>query len=120
MERFVKGDIVVVPFPNTDLSPAKRRPAFVITSLEGDDVIICQITSKAHRDGYACSLRIEDMQRGALRQESAIRPNRLFTMYEGAILYKIGKVKDHKIDEVECRLKRILFKNNNQNKNTGA
>ncbi len=45
MEKFVKGDIVVVPFPFSNLTRAKRRPALVITPLAGDDVILCQITS---------------------------------------------------------------------------
>jgi hypothetical protein len=47
MGRFVKGDVVVAPFPFSDLSAAKRRPALVVASLTGDDVILCQITSKA-------------------------------------------------------------------------
>ncbi|MCK4735836.1 MAG: hypothetical protein KAT65_25505 [Methanophagales archaeon] len=41
MERFVKGDVVVVPFPFSDLSSAKRRPALVIAELEGDDLSLC-------------------------------------------------------------------------------
>ena len=44
MARFVKGDVVVVPFPFSDLSQSKRRPALIIASLEGDDAILCQIT----------------------------------------------------------------------------
>jgi mRNA interferase MazF len=46
MGQFVKGDVVVIPFPFTDLSGNKRRPAFVIADLPGDDIVICQITSK--------------------------------------------------------------------------
>ena len=35
MAKFVKGDVVVVPFPFSDLSQSKRRPALVIAPLEG-------------------------------------------------------------------------------------
>jgi len=45
MARFVKGDVVVIPFPFSDLSQAKRRPALVLAELEGNDRILCQITS---------------------------------------------------------------------------
>lgn len=47
MGKFVKGDVVVVPFPFSDLSASKRRPALVVATFMGDDVILCQITSKA-------------------------------------------------------------------------
>jgi mRNA interferase MazF len=46
MERFVKGDIVVIPFPFSDLSGSKKRPALVLADLQGDDIILCQITSQ--------------------------------------------------------------------------
>ncbi len=46
MARFIKGGVVVVPFPFSDLTQTKRRPALVIAELEGDDIILCQITSQ--------------------------------------------------------------------------
>lgn len=42
MARFVKGDIVVVPFPFSDLTQTKRRPALVLAELDGDDVMLAQ------------------------------------------------------------------------------
>jgi len=47
MGGFVKGDVVVMPFPYSDLSATKKRPALVIAVLDGDDVILCQITSQS-------------------------------------------------------------------------
>ena len=38
MAKFMKGDVVVVPFPFSDLSQSKRSPALVITALDGDDL----------------------------------------------------------------------------------
>ena len=49
MGRFIKGDVVVVPFPFSDLSTSKRRPALVLADLAGDDLILCQITSGPRR-----------------------------------------------------------------------
>ncbi|MEK6725726.1 MAG: hypothetical protein AABY54_04135 [Deltaproteobacteria bacterium] len=37
MAKFIKGDVVVVPFPFSDLTQSKRRPALVVSTLEGDD-----------------------------------------------------------------------------------
>ena len=47
MARFVSGEIVVVPFPFTDFSSAKVRPALVLASLSRGDIVLCQITSQA-------------------------------------------------------------------------
>lgn len=56
MEGFVKGDIVVLPFPFSDLSSSKKRPALVLANLKGDDIILCQITSQYVKDEYALAL----------------------------------------------------------------
>ena len=79
MERFVRGDVVVVPFPFSDLTEAKRRPALVLAELDGDDRILCQITSQQFRDRYAIPTDESDLEEGSLRKMSNIRPNRIFT-----------------------------------------
>jgi mRNA interferase MazF len=98
--RFIKGDVVVIPFPFSDLSQSKRRPALVLASLEGDDVILCQITSKSMKDSYAISLDDADFESGGLKQASNIRPNRLFTADTHIILYRVGTVKKEKLNRV--------------------
>jgi len=46
MGGFIKGDVVVTPFPFSDLTANKKRRALVIADLTGDDIIICLITSQ--------------------------------------------------------------------------
>lgn len=99
MAKFVKGDVVVVPFPFSDLTQSKRRPALVIAALEGDDVILCQITSKAIRDKYAVSLDEKEFAVGSLKQASNIRPNRIFTADNHIILYRVGTLTTEKLSE---------------------
>jgi len=98
--KFVKGDIVVIPFPFSDLSQSKRRPALVLAPLEGDDVILCQITSKSIKDNYAITLDDADFESGGLKQASNIRPNRLFTADTHIILYRVGNIKKEKLNQV--------------------
>jgi len=98
--KFVKGDVVVVPFPFSDLTNAKRRPAFVLAVLPGDDIILCQITSRDVKDDFAVKLKTMDFNVGALPIESNVRPNRLFTADRHIVLYKVGHVQREKIDEV--------------------
>lgn len=79
MEKPLKGDVVVVPFPFSDLTRSKRRPALVVADLPGDDLILCQITSRERQDPDALSLSTSSFSEGALPKASFARPGRLFT-----------------------------------------
>lgn len=107
MAKFVKGDVVVIPFPFSDLSQSKRRPALVPAVLQGDDLILCQ-TSKSIKDNYAIPVDENDFESGSLNQESNIRPNRLFTADNHIILYRIGNIKIIKLNQVIDKVVEII------------
>mgnify|MGYP001145659645 CR=1 FL=1 len=108
MAQFVKGEMVVVPFPFSDLTQAKRRPALVLAELRGGDRILCQITSRDVRDEDALPLVDTDFETGTLRQPSNVRPNRLFTANRNLILYTVGRLKVEKTTEIVERVITIL------------
>ncbi|PYI43587.1 MAG: hypothetical protein DMF12_03210 [Verrucomicrobia bacterium] len=56
MVKPVAGEVVVIPFPRADPAAGKRRPALVLADLPGADLILCQITSRAHSDAYSIPL----------------------------------------------------------------
>jgi mRNA interferase MazF len=104
----VAGEVVIIPFPRTDLKAGKRRPALVLVDLSGDDLILCQITSRARSDESSVPLDAADFERGQLAHPSFIRPQRLFTVEQRVILYSAGKVKASKLAEVLVKA-RTLF-----------
>lgn len=108
MARFVKGDVVVVPFPFSDLTQAKRRPALVVAELAGDDLVLCQITSQTVRDSYAIRLGDGDFEAGGLKQQSNVRPNRLFTADGRIVLYAVGRLRKEKLETVTAKIVEIL------------
>jgi mRNA interferase MazF len=108
MERFVKGDIVVLPFPYSDLSSSKKRPAMVLADLKGGDIILCQITSQFVKDNYAIALTDEDFMHGSLNKPSNIRPNRLFTAEKSIIIRTIGTIKSEVFKKVADKLFEII------------
>ncbi len=110
MAKFVKGDVVVVPFPFSDLTQSKRRPALVISVLEGNDLILCQITSQSIRDNYALSLDEKDFEAGSLKQSSNVRPNRMFTADNHIVLYKAGNLKPDKLNKIIEKIIEIIRK----------
>ena len=87
MGGLVKGDVVVIHFPFSNLSQTKRRPALVLAALDGDDLILCQITSLAKADKHSVSLESGDFADGGLRRSSRIRPDKLFTADSGIVAY---------------------------------
>jgi mRNA interferase MazF len=93
MGKFIKGDVVVIPFPFSDLSAAKRRPAVVLANPSGNDLILAQITSKNIYDGMSITLDIDGLENGSLSTISNIRPNKLFTADENILQYKIGELR---------------------------
>ncbi|GAB4407625.1 MAG: type II toxin-antitoxin system PemK/MazF family toxin [Anaerolineae bacterium] len=111
MGRFVKGDVVVTPFPFSDLSDAKKRPALVVASLTGDDVILCQITSKSVTDSYAVPISGADFTSGGLRQDSNIRPNPIFTADSNIFLYRAGVLAPNKVQQVIAKIVEIINAN---------
>ncbi len=108
MEGLVKGDVVVLPFPFSDLSANKRRPALVVAQGEYGDVILCQITSKSKEKVNTIELKNKDFQKGRLKITSYVRLRKIFTSDLGLILYRAGKIKKEKIKEVDNAICRII------------
>ncbi len=80
----------------------------VVANLIGDDIILCQITSKSRVDDYSILLYDEDFEDGKLNLISLIRPNRLFTADKSIVKYKIGSLKNSKKNEVENKIVKIF------------
>src|SRR3989344_3153736 len=108
MEKFVKGDVVVLEFPYTDLSKTKKRPSLIVANLKGDNLILCQITGQPRSDPDVINLKKEDFQIGGLQRDSFIIPSFVFTIHKSKINYSAGKIKQEKIKEVEKKLCEIF------------
>jgi len=109
MVRPLKGDVVVVPFPFSGASGDKVRPAMVITSLLGDDVILCMITSQRRpEDRYSIPITSNDFADGGLKHDSFVRPNRLFTGNSQKIERKVGKLKPEFVEKVITAIVQII------------
>ncbi|MDD4251425.1 MAG: type II toxin-antitoxin system PemK/MazF family toxin [Candidatus ainarchaeum sp.] len=65
MEEFVKGNIVIIKFPFSNLN-FKKRPALVLVNLLGDDLILCQITSTKRINSI--EIKDSDFENGKLHQ----------------------------------------------------
>ena len=84
------GAVVMVPFPFSDLSRTKLRPAVVLADAGRDDWILCQITSNPYADLRAVQLDSIDFAQGSLQVISYARPGKLFTANISLIASEIG------------------------------
>jgi mRNA interferase MazF len=64
------GTVVVIPFPFSDLSRSKLRPAVVLAAADRDDLILCQVTSNPYSDAAAVALAGSDFHSGSLQRTS--------------------------------------------------
>ena len=105
MARFVAGDVVVVPFPFTDLASSKVRPAVVLATSTRDDILLCQITSKDTGHPEAVAIKMGDFA-GAdqLPRDSFALPHRLVTANESCVRRKAGRLQDAKLHEIRDRV----------------
>ncbi len=108
MGSFVKGDVVIATFPYDDLSTSKRRPTLVVAALEGNRVLIAQITSKQITDKYAVQLQESDFESGSIQRQSVIRTNVLYTANASLIEYRAGRIKQEKLAEVVSKIVAIV------------
>lgn len=88
------ASVVVIPFPFSDLSGAKLRPAVVLAATGQGDWLLCQITSKAPADALAIRLTNAQMSRGQLNVESYARPMKLFTANVDLIVKRVAILND--------------------------
>jgi mRNA interferase MazF len=108
MARFVSGEIVVVPFPFTDLTSAKIRPALVLASAGRGDIILCQITSQAGSHAEAVPIRAPDFASGALPHDSFALPHRIVTANETCVRRAVGRLAPEKLRHIRERVCAVI------------
>ncbi len=74
----------------------------------GDDLILCQVTSKNNSDPFSVMISSVDFVSGSIRDPSLARPNKLFTFDAGLILYTLGHLRQEKISEITMMAIRAL------------
>jgi mRNA interferase MazF len=92
--------VVLVPFPFSDLSQAKLRPAVILADVGRDDWILCQVTSKPYGDPRAIALTDASFASGSLRVTSYARPGKLFTANRDLMVGQVGSLKGEAFKQI--------------------
>jgi mRNA interferase MazF len=94
------GSVVLVPFPFSDLSHSKLRPAVALADASKGDWILCQITSKPYSDPRAIELTNSSFDKGSLHLVSYARPGKLFTANQSLMTRQVGVLKDDTLKQI--------------------
>jgi mRNA interferase MazF len=82
MGAFATRQVILLPFPYSDLSAQKLRPALILANAGRGDWLLCQITSNPYADPAAVELSQDAFAAGGLQRISYARPGKLFTAHE--------------------------------------
>jgi len=104
------GNVVLIPFPFSDLSQSKLRPALVLGDAGRDDWILCQITSKPYGDPLAIPLPESGFSAGSLHRDSYARPGKLFTANRALVVAVVGTINTDKRMQVVGVIEQLLRK----------
>jgi mRNA interferase MazF len=102
------GDVILVPFPYSNLQTAKRRPALVAGLAERGDVILCQITSQPFSSIAAVAIRSASVSGDGLARDSYARPDKLFTMDPALAMRRLGRLDRALTQEIRARISAIF------------
>jgi len=108
---FEAFDVVVVPFPFTDRTTTKRRPALVLSDAGNfnkrvGQSVLAMITSVGN-SGWSLDVNIQDLDTAGLPSLSVVRM-KLFTLDDKLVIRKIGALAIQDRSAVSAALRRLL------------
>lgn len=101
-----KGDIVLIPFPFTDLTGTKNRPALILIDSD-DDITVSFITTQLRWQENS-DVRLEPSNQNRLKKTSLIRLSKITTIDKDLVIGKLGQLTDSEIEEVNQGLIDLL------------
>lgn len=105
-----KGDIILIPFPFTDLSGNKNRPAVILIDSE-EDVTVCFLTTQLKwQTEFDITVKPSDLN--GLKKVSLVRLSKFATIDKDLIIGRLGSFDDNYINLLNINLMKILNLNN--------
>lgn len=104
-----KGDIILVPFPFTDLSGHKVRPALVLyDSKAGEDCVLTFISSLKQKRLGVFEVSVSASTRNGLKVDSVVRLEKIATLQKKIMLGKLGTLENPLLAKVNLKLKNLF------------
>jgi len=104
------GDVLLIPFPFSELTQSKLRPALVIceTSDGHQDIVLAAITSILHQPLFQNEILLKPDNQNGLRVESILRCDRIMTLKKETWHTKIGILSEEDLDRFKSIFKNLV------------
>lgn len=101
-----KGDIVLIPFPFTDLSGNKNRPALVLADGELDVILAFISTQLKWKEDL--DIILKPSKNSGLKKECLLRLSKLATIDKDLVLGRLGRIESEILKQVNKNLTKLL------------
>ncbi len=109
---YEQGEIIIVPFPFSDLSSVKKRPVLVLSKQidnnTSDDIITCGITSNIKDSKYSIFIENKDLDKGQIPTKSRIKVDKLFTLNKRIVEKSVGRINKKTFNEVKKEFFKLI------------
>jgi len=109
---FNQGDILIVPFPFSDLSTIRQRPVLVLSNSiynnHSEDIVTCGITSNLKDTDYSILIDNMNLLEGNLAIKSKIKADKIFTLHKNIVIKKIGRLNQETLKKVKSEIYKIM------------
>jgi len=109
---YKQGDILLIPFPYSDLTSTKQRPVLVLSNTyyneSYQDIVVAAITSNITEKVYSIHIATDDLDEGELKMDSAVRVDKVYTFSKRIVNKKFGHLKAASFESVKQQLMHLL------------
>ncbi|NQZ84970.1 MAG: type II toxin-antitoxin system PemK/MazF family toxin [Nanoarchaeales archaeon] len=110
--NFSQKDIVLIPFPFSDLTSSKVRPVLILSNNKfnsiGNDLIVIPLTSVLKKIEYSFEITQNDSSYGKLIKTSRLRLDKITTLEKKLIKLKIGTLNDLVFNKIKLKLNELF------------
>lgn len=108
---FQRGDVVLIPFPFTNLTATKTRPAVVVSSAAYQSVrpelLLAYVSSQIVKATAPIDYVLADWQGAGLLKPSFVRP-KIAAIEPKLIVHQVGHLSTQDLNEVDRRLRSAM------------
>jgi mRNA interferase MazF len=109
---YKQGEIIIVPFPFSDLSSVKQRPVLVLSknvdNEKVEDIITCGITSNIKDSKYSVLIENKNLIEGEIPKPSIAKVDKLFTISQEIVKKKVGRINKETYEKVKSEFIKLV------------